>query len=181
MGAYPGHYDSAEIEPAKVKGRWDLPHPLSCIMYGVLLLGGLLAVSYFIYRYYISCRLSEYSCMRSILSWRCHYLNFLSSFFYAPYQVLKRCGIKGPTPVPLFGNYRQAAKMVWLAPFFGGEGLGVLNSIFLAIDTKCYTCTCDQTLSSHVRVWLQVHESMVRLGATLISCPCTNMCIWSCT
>ena len=30
-------------------------------------------------------------------------------FVYAPYQVLKRCGIKGPTPVPFFGNYRQLA------------------------------------------------------------------------
>ena len=31
---------------------------------------------------------------------------------YVPYQVLKRCGIKGPTPVPFFGNYREEAKMV---------------------------------------------------------------------
>lgn len=33
-------------------------------------------------------------------------------FAYAPYQVLKSCGIKGPTPVPFFGNTREMAKMV---------------------------------------------------------------------
>ena len=33
-------------------------------------------------------------------------------FAYAPYQVLKRCGIKGPTPVPFFGNYREETRMV---------------------------------------------------------------------
>ena len=33
-------------------------------------------------------------------------------FVYAPYQVLKSCSIKGPTPVPFFGNYREKAKMV---------------------------------------------------------------------
>ena len=37
---------------------------------------------------------------------------FVYRFFYAPYQILRRCGIKGPTPVPFFGNYRQISKMV---------------------------------------------------------------------
>ena len=40
------------------------------------------------------------------------YVIFFCRFFYAPYQVLKRCGIKGPTPVPFFGNYREIYKMV---------------------------------------------------------------------
>ena len=26
-------------------------------------------------------------------------------FCFAPYQVLKKCGIKGPMPVPIIGNY----------------------------------------------------------------------------
>ena len=33
-------------------------------------------------------------------------------FSYAPYQLLKSYGIKGPTPIPFFGNYREEAKMV---------------------------------------------------------------------
>ena len=33
---------------------------------------------------------------------------------YAPYQVLKRCGIKGPTPLPVIGNYLLMAKLVGL-------------------------------------------------------------------
>jgi hypothetical protein len=36
----------------------------------------------------------------------------LSRYFYAPYLVWKRYGIKGPTPMPFFGNYRQESKMV---------------------------------------------------------------------
>jgi hypothetical protein len=33
-------------------------------------------------------------------------------FWYSPYQVLKSYGIKGPAPIPFFGNYREEAKMV---------------------------------------------------------------------
>ncbi len=36
----------------------------------------------------------------------------LSRYFYAPYQIWKKYGIKGPTPVPFFGNYREESKMV---------------------------------------------------------------------
>ena len=39
-------------------------------------------------------------------------LHCMNRFTYAPYQVLKRCGIKGPTPMPFFGNYREEVKMV---------------------------------------------------------------------
>lgn len=31
---------------------------------------------------------------------------------YAPYQVLKKCGIKGPEPSAFFGNYKLQKKMV---------------------------------------------------------------------
>ena len=34
------------------------------------------------------------------------------SYVYAPYQVLKKCGIKGPEPSAFFGNYRLQKKMV---------------------------------------------------------------------
>ena len=40
------------------------------------------------------------------------YLALGNRFAYAPYQVWKRFGIKGPSPVPFFGNYRELAKMV---------------------------------------------------------------------
>lgn len=33
-------------------------------------------------------------------------------FYYAPYQLFKSYGIKGPAPIPFFGNYREEAKMV---------------------------------------------------------------------
>ena len=34
------------------------------------------------------------------------------SYVYAPYQVFKKCGIKGPEPSAFFGNYRLQKKMV---------------------------------------------------------------------
>jgi len=39
---------------------------------------------------------------------------FLPSYAYAPFQVLKRYGIKGPQPVPFYGNYKEAEKVVSL-------------------------------------------------------------------
>jgi len=33
------------------------------------------------------------------------------SYAYAPFQVLKRYGIKGPQPVPFYGNYKEAEKV----------------------------------------------------------------------
>lgn len=36
---------------------------------------------------------------------------------YAPYRLLKSCGIKGPTPTPFFGNYREMIKMVWYSAY----------------------------------------------------------------
>ena len=39
-------------------------------------------------------------------------LQLFNRFAYAPFQVLKNCGIKGPTPVPFFGNYKDKVKMV---------------------------------------------------------------------
>ena len=36
-------------------------------------------------------------------------------FAYAPYQFLKRFGIKGPTPTPFLGNYKDRIKMVKLS------------------------------------------------------------------
>ena len=34
-------------------------------------------------------------------------LSFSSSWAYAPFQVLKHHGIKGPQPLPFFGNYKE--------------------------------------------------------------------------
>ena len=39
-------------------------------------------------------------------------VKFPCRYCYAPYQVLKRCGIKGPTPLPLIGNYTAVFKWV---------------------------------------------------------------------
>ena len=39
-------------------------------------------------------------------------MNLLLRFLYAPYQLLKKCGIKGPTPTPFFGHYKERVKMV---------------------------------------------------------------------
>ena len=36
----------------------------------------------------------------------------LYRFAYAPYKVLRRCGISGPTPVPIYGNYKERVKKV---------------------------------------------------------------------
>ncbi len=36
----------------------------------------------------------------------------LYRYIYAPYQILKWSGIKGPTPIPFFGNYFQIQKQV---------------------------------------------------------------------
>ena len=48
-------------------------------------------------------------------------------FAYAPYQVLKSCGIKGPTPVPFFGNYREEIKMA--SGWFNASLFGCLEYI----------------------------------------------------
>jgi len=37
-----------------------------------------------------------------------------SSYVYAPFQFLKRYGIKGPQPLPYFGNYMDISKSVCL-------------------------------------------------------------------
>ena len=39
-------------------------------------------------------------------------LQLFNRFAYAPFQVLKNYGIKGPTPVPFFGDYKDKVKMV---------------------------------------------------------------------
>ena len=39
-------------------------------------------------------------------------LPYLPSYAYAPFQVLKRHGIKGPQPLPIFGNYKEIHKVV---------------------------------------------------------------------
>lgn len=50
-----------------------------------------------------------YASFKAILN-QCRLLH--CSYVYAPYQVLKKCGIKGPEPSAFFGNYRLQKKMV---------------------------------------------------------------------
>ena len=95
-------------------------------------------VVYLYYRYlgcmYDRLQTSDSRAICSLMCWNCHRRNgipfihlssflpllsppsfvFLPSYAYAPFQVLKRYGIKGPQPVPFYGNYKEAEKVVSL-------------------------------------------------------------------
>ena len=72
---------------------------------------GLLVLFYSVYKYVVFFFTSVSHCMWQDIN-MCSIL--CCRFAYAPYQVLKNCGIKGPKPVPFFGNYREETKMVIL-------------------------------------------------------------------
>lgn len=79
-------------------------------------------------------------------------------FIYAPYQVLKRYGIKGPTPVPFFGNYREVAKMV--------------NLFSPCFYVACLTHTC---LPTHMFVTIQWHNWHMIESTWLLWTPCSRV------
>ena len=71
-----------------------------------------------------------------------------SRFAYAPYQLLKSCGIKGPTPVPFFGNYRERMKMVRLClqPNWNYPWLHVFRMYWSTMNTS--VTSMDQFLGT---------------------------------
>ena len=61
--------------------------------------------------------------LNSSLNWECtctltlsYAMDLLLRFLYTPYQLLKKYGIKGPTPTPFFGHYKERVKMVRMPP-----------------------------------------------------------------
>ena len=77
-----------------------------------LLLGAvaLSLVALFIYR--LVDHLNHLSGLRLVSCMYDHCVKFPCRYCYAPYQVLKRYGIKGPTPLPLIGHYAAVSKWV---------------------------------------------------------------------
>jgi len=60
---------------------------------------------------------SSFSLFSSSLSnWLLPFPYLLPSYAYAPFQVLKRCGIKGPQPKPFYGSYKEIRKLVCNRP-----------------------------------------------------------------
>ena len=97
--------------------------------------GGVLLTGYLIYRYqrlqlsrsrrcgsvqqnsYYFCETFFLSLLFFFLSdWLLPFPYLLPSYAYAPFQVLKRYGIKGPQPKPFYGSYQEIQKLVCNRP-----------------------------------------------------------------
>ena len=60
----------------------------------------------------------------------------LYRYIYAPYQILKWSGIKGPTPIPFFGNYFQIQKQVnHYNIYFSGQLAGIIITSLTMLPT----------------------------------------------
>ena len=76
------------------------------------------------------------------------------SYVYAPYQVLTKCGIKGPEPSAFFGNYRLQKKMVsscGAENFIGSSkrGIGAFSRVVIFLYTYL---TCKQSSPPHMQI-----------------------------
>lgn len=83
-------------------------------------------------------------------------------FCYAPYQVLKRYGIKGPTPLPVIGNYFQMAKRVILSDiealwnYATTVSLGTKSAVLLLLIQDIWTYIWVSWIAVHN--WARSHS-----------------------
>ena len=94
---------------------------------------------------------------------------YSSSYVYAPFQFLKRYGIKGPQPLPYFGNYMDISKLVCLldtkAPGNWSEYIYLgISEVFWKSLQKLWTCVwVSSTLQNLVDLFAWQCSAAVQL------------------